>query len=173
MSHYYVYKQVDTNGEVVYVGKGSYSRAWDIKGRSSEHLLWMQKQLPNLHIIIVQEEMVEKEAFWLENDLIKELKPKFNNSFFKYGNENSNFKHGKRVGVRRNPKFKPNGEPNPNYIEGLKQGNSAKGIICFNTGETFPSTKEAAFIMGLDPSGITKVLKGKTKSTMGFQFSYT
>jgi len=116
--------------------------------------------------------MIEREAFWLENELIKEIKPKFNKSFSKYGQFNPNYKHGNRINVKRNPKFKPNGEINPDYISDLKPGNNTRAIICTTTGEEFPSTKEASFVMGLDPSGITKVLKGKTKATMGFQFVY-
>lgn len=172
MNRYYVYQHVNSEGEIVYVGKGSTGRAWDIKGRDIEHINWMSSQLPYLNVVIVQANMIEREAFWLENELIQQLKPKFNKSFSKYGQSNPNYKHGKRVNVKRNPKFKPNGEPNPNYIPNLKPGNNSRAIICTTTGEEFPTTKEAAFVMGLDPSGITKVLKGKIKATMGFQFVY-
>jgi hypothetical protein len=172
MTRYYVYQQIDADGVIVYVGKGSSGRAWDIKGRDPEHVSWMLSQLPFLNVIIVEHLMEEKEAFWLENELICELKPKFNKTLSKYGTKNPNYKHGKRLNVKRNPKFKPNGEPNPDYIPDLKPGNSSRAIICTTTGEEYPSAKEAGFIMGLDPSGITKVLKGKVKATMGFKFEY-
>jgi hypothetical protein len=169
---YYVYQHRDDNENVVYVGKGSTGRAWDTKGRDEDHINWMCQQLPFLNVFIVQSDMLEREAFWLENDLIKQLKPKFNKSFSKYGESNPNFKHGKRIGVKRNPKFKPNGEPNPEYIPDLKQGNSAKPVLCTTNNIQYPSAKEAAVQLGLDPSGITKVLKGKQSSTMGFKFTY-
>lgn len=169
---YYVYQHIDSDGVIVYVGKGSAGRAWDIKGRDVDHVMWMCSLLPHLQVNIVQSNMIEREAFWLENSLIKEINPKFNKSFSKYGQSNPNYKHGNRVNVKRNPKFKLNGELNPDYIPDLKPGNHTKEIVCTTTGEEYPSTKEAAFVMGLDPSGITKVLKGKIKATMGFHFEY-
>jgi hypothetical protein len=169
---YYVYQQIDSDGVIVYVGKGSTGRAWDIKGRDKDHIQWMSEQLPFLNVVIVQANMIEREAFWLENDLIKKYNPKFNKSFSKYGEANPNYKHGNRTGVKRNPKFKPNGEPNPDYNPNLKSGNSSRPIVCTTNGLEYSSAKEAAIQLGLDPSGITKVLKGKNKQTMGFHFEY-
>lgn len=171
-NRYYVYAHINNEGEIVYVGKGSYDRAWNIKGRDTPHQEWMMNTLPNINILFLKEDLIEKEAFWAENEFIKQYKPKFNNSFSKYNSANPNYKHGNRVGVKRNPKFKPDGTLNLEYNPNLKQGNSAKQIRCVTTGIEYPSAKEAAMVLSIDPSGITKVLKGKVKSTMGFVFEY-
>jgi len=171
-NRYYVYAHIDADGEIVYVGKGSYDRAWNIKGRDTPHQEWMMATLPNLAITFLKESMIEKEAFWAENEFIKQYNPKFNNSLSRYGTTNSNYRHGNRVGVKRNPKFKPDGTPNPEYNPNLRQGNSARPIKCVTTGIEYPSAKEAAMVLSIDPSGITKALKGKVKSTMGFVFEY-
>ena len=59
-------------------------------------------------------------------------------------------------------------------LSGYVQSNAGhrKKVICIETGEAFESVKAAALKIGVDPSNITNVLKGKQRSTKGFHFKY-
>lgn len=48
----------------------------------------------------------------------------------------------------------------------------SKPVRCIETGEVFSSGKEAAEVMGLDPSHISKVCRGKAKTTGGYHFEF-
>ena len=74
-----VYKMLDKSGEVIYVGK-----AKNLKNRVSNYFsssnhntktLLLQKNIDNFSIIITK---TETQALLLENELIKQFKPKFN-----------------------------------------------------------------------------------------------
>jgi len=47
-----------------------------------------------------------------------------------------------------------------------------KRVRCIETGVIYDSGKEAAEAMGLDPSHISKVCRGKLKSHKGFHFEF-
>lgn len=49
-------------------------------------------------------------------------------------------------------------------------GGRCKPIKCVETGEVFPSTRDASFSLGVDQAGISRVVNGKIKSTRGLSF---
>ena len=49
---------------------------------------------------------------------------------------------------------------------------TSKKVRCLETGKVFESINDARRIMGLDGSSISKVCKGKNKSTKGYTFRY-
>lgn len=59
-------------------------------------------------------------------------------------------------------------------LNGYVQDNKGhrKKVICVETGEIFESVKEAAQKLGVNPSNITHVLKGKQLTSKGFHFEY-
>lgn len=81
---YYVYSHIDDMGELVYIGKGKGGRAFSEINRKSDHKQFMLYYLSHgatcfvkfLHI-----NLDEKEALKIEEELIKEWQPKFNNYF--------------------------------------------------------------------------------------------
>lgn len=80
---FYVYGHVDVGGDVVYVGKGKYQRAWEVNGRQPAHRAWLKKQHgsardPKHIVVIVEYGLTEREAFDFERQSIELLKPKFN-----------------------------------------------------------------------------------------------
>jgi hypothetical protein len=88
---YYVYKHIcPKTKEVVYVGYGSYGRAWNCGGgktplRSQEHHEWMVGLLcegftPDQWIEIVKRNLSREEARADELLNIHEIKPRFNKS---------------------------------------------------------------------------------------------
>lgn len=50
--------------------------------------------------------------------------------------------------------------------------NSAKKVVCINTGEIFNSAKEAAQYFGLVHGSITRVCRGERPSIKGYKFEY-
>jgi hypothetical protein len=74
---YYVYKHLD-NGNIVYIGMGSFDRAWSLKRKDKEHIEWLKSKLPLIDIVFVATGLPRDEALAIEKDLIKEFKPKFN-----------------------------------------------------------------------------------------------
>jgi len=77
MDKYYVYQHLDS-GSVVYVGKGSFDRAWSLKRANEEHINWMKQKLPYLDVDIVESNLAEEDALEMERQLILKLQPKFN-----------------------------------------------------------------------------------------------
>ncbi len=86
---YYVYKHIDPdNGELLYVGMGTGSRAWASgtssgSSRSNEHAAWISDRYEEGYtmsdITLVIETLLNKEqALSIELNLIKEFKPRFN-----------------------------------------------------------------------------------------------
>lgn len=55
-------------------------------------------------------------------------------------------------------------------MKGNKHGN--KKVRCVETGEVFESVKQAAEYVGIDPSGITSVLKGRQRKAGGYKWLY-
>jgi len=47
-----------------------------------------------------------------------------------------------------------------------------KPVYCITTAEIYPSIKEAAMELILDPGAISKVCNGKQQSTNGYKFRY-
>jgi len=76
-NHYYVYAHVNED-EIVYIGKGKYSRAWQSERRSKDHYEFMINNLPYLHVEILINNILEEEALSIEKYLIKKYQPKFN-----------------------------------------------------------------------------------------------
>ena len=83
---FYVYTHLDPHSEEIrYVGIGQYDRAWCVRRnqRKNSHVKWIESLYEegyNLnHIVsIVANQLTKKEALQIEMDLIKELKPMFN-----------------------------------------------------------------------------------------------
>mgnify|MGYP004478077513 CR=1 FL=1 len=59
---------------------------------------------------------------------------------------------------------------NRDALKGNKNGN--KKIRCVETGEVFESVKQAAEHIGINPSGITSVLKGRQRKAGGYKWVY-
>jgi excinuclease UvrABC nuclease subunit len=78
VNNFYVYKHIDDDGSVVYIGKGRYSRAWRHEKRQEEHSKWMAEQLPLLKVEFAFIGCTEEQAYLLEKQLIEKLKPKYN-----------------------------------------------------------------------------------------------
>lgn len=61
---------------------------------------------------------------------------------------------------------------NKNQLRNNKIQKFGKKVICINTGEIFNSINQASQILKCDESNITKVCKGKLKSTKGYKFEF-
>jgi len=85
MDNFYVYQHLDDEGNIVYIGKGRYARAWRHERRNSEHSKWMGEQLPFLKVCIVWSDLDETKALELERKMIEQLQPKFNTEYTKDG----------------------------------------------------------------------------------------
>ncbi len=74
-----VYKMLDNSGKVIYVGKAKNLKNrvsnYFIKSSQDEKTLLLQKNIDDFSIIITK---TETQALLLENDLIKQFKPKYN-----------------------------------------------------------------------------------------------
>lgn len=81
MNNYYVYQHVSEEGEIVYVGKGRYARAWRHEKRQEDHSTWMAYQLPLLIVKFPLIKVSESEALIFEKEMIQRLQPKFNNDY--------------------------------------------------------------------------------------------
>lgn len=89
MTVYYVYKHIDPrNSEVVYVGMGQKSRAWDMgtksgPKRSKEHFEWfscLEQEGYTLDelVKVPYKRLVKGEALKMEKTLVKDHGPRFN-----------------------------------------------------------------------------------------------
>lgn len=80
---FYVYRHVEQDGTVVYVGMGRDSRAWQSYRchRNPDHAAWMNARM-NVgdvsFVEIIEHTCTEEYASALERSLIKELQPRFN-----------------------------------------------------------------------------------------------
>ena len=74
-----VYKMLDKSGKVIYVGKAKNLKNrvsnYFVKSNQDEKTQLLQKNIDNFSIIITK---TETQALLLENDLIKQFKPKYN-----------------------------------------------------------------------------------------------
>ena len=70
-----------------------------------------------------------------------------------------NMRHSYKIGLRERE------------VEQMKARNCKK-VKCIETGQIFNSGKEAAEVMGLDASHISKVCRGKAKSHKGYHFEF-
>ncbi|MDB4821486.1 excinuclease ABC subunit UvrC [Candidatus Pseudothioglobus singularis] len=74
-----VYKMIDKSGKVIYVGKAKNLKNrvsnYFVKSNQDEKTQLLQKNIDDFSIIITK---TETQALLLENDLIKQFKPKFN-----------------------------------------------------------------------------------------------
>lgn len=79
MNKYYVYQHVHpVTGELVYIGKGTGGRAWDVtrcRGTHRQHQEWMEAMMeegyvPSDWVQIVNQALPEKEAFALEKECL-------------------------------------------------------------------------------------------------------
>ena len=75
---FYVYQHIGGDGEVVYVSKGKYDRAWSVYRNNPEHSTWLKENLPLPVIHIYAKDLLEKEALALERELIHSIQPRFN-----------------------------------------------------------------------------------------------
>lgn len=88
MNRFYVYYHVEPSSrEIVYIGKGTGGRAWDVtrsRGEHKEHQEWMMSLMdegfvPSDWVVIFKKGLSEKEAFKEERELLNETGPvKFN-----------------------------------------------------------------------------------------------
>ncbi|MBT5984693.1 MAG: GIY-YIG nuclease family protein, partial [Thiotrichales bacterium] len=74
-----VYKMLDKSGKVIYVGKAKNLKnrvsSYFVKSNQDEKTQLLQKKIDDFLIIITK---TETQALLLENDLIKQFKPKYN-----------------------------------------------------------------------------------------------
>ena len=74
-----VYKMLDKSGKVIYVGKAKNLKNrvsnYFVKSNQDEKTQLLQKNIDDFSIIITK---TETQALLLENDLIKQFKPKYN-----------------------------------------------------------------------------------------------
>jgi hypothetical protein len=80
-SKYYVYQHIDpVSGEIVYIGKGVNSRAYDSNKRHIDHKVFMDSCLNNdLQFVFLIHKLLDNEtALNLEKELILKFQPKFN-----------------------------------------------------------------------------------------------
>lgn len=77
MNKYYVYRHVDNEGKVVYVGQGSYDRAWSLKRSSKDHVEWLKQRLPD-GVEIVDTGLDQKTSIEMETRMIEEIQPVYN-----------------------------------------------------------------------------------------------
>ena len=79
MDEHYVYLHHDpTTGQIVYVGKGIYGRAWDVtrsRAYNKEHREWMKGLsklgfTPNQWVTIHKKNLTEEEAFKIEKEYL-------------------------------------------------------------------------------------------------------
>ena len=80
----YVYKHIDEESNIVYIGVGRDGRAWDFSmRRDPEHSMWLVSEMlkgrgPQEISILIDSLIIYSEASDLETKLIKEIKPRFN-----------------------------------------------------------------------------------------------
>lgn len=94
---YYVYKYLEDDGTIVYIGKGNKGRAWHcgyMRGDTEERHNWKEEQLekgrlPCDWVEVVERGLSHKEAIALEKKLIMDYKPALNR------NNNPEYKHSK------------------------------------------------------------------------------
>ena len=76
---YYVYCHKDGD-EIVYIGKGRGNRAWSEARTNDDHTEWatncIHDSIPFVHMMSTR--LTSDDAFALEKELIKEIKPKWN-----------------------------------------------------------------------------------------------
>lgn len=86
MDIYYVYQHIrpDT-GEIVYIGSGTYDRAWMSRGgnRSKEHFEFIREMSDNGYTLneiveIRRQRLSKKEALSIERELIDKYRPMYN-----------------------------------------------------------------------------------------------
>ncbi len=77
---FYVYAHLNSDDEIVYIGKGCFGRAWDCKGRSGSHSLWMNNNIHNNtnFVKILESRLLSSDALDIERELIKSINPIFN-----------------------------------------------------------------------------------------------
>jgi len=83
---YYVYQHADPEtGEILYIGKGSYERAWLCRGsnRNPEYSKYLNTFLDNGYtlfdiVTILHKGLTNSEAENLESELIQKIQPVFN-----------------------------------------------------------------------------------------------
>ena len=87
MDAYYVYKHIDPEtNDVVYVGKGSGGRAWDVtrcRSQNKDHQEWMQSlcakgYTPDEWVEICYKGLTEEEALRIEKDFLSKSLTAFN-----------------------------------------------------------------------------------------------
>ncbi len=88
MKYYvYVHRDIGDTYQIVYIGKGTGGRAWDVsrsRGNNKDHQEWMQGlmeegKIPSDWVQVVMSNLSEKEAFEKEKALLHTYgQPKFN-----------------------------------------------------------------------------------------------
>jgi hypothetical protein len=155
---YYVYGHYtkDTDS-LFYIGKGSRNRAWYFKGRNN---LW--NKIVTKHGIVVKilvAELTPENAAIQEILAIKELKPRAN--FTKGGDGTVGYKHTKEAKLKM--------AVNKNKFG--KQNHKSKTVYCSN-GQEYVGVREAARVLNLDYSKISKVCRGLFSNYNNLKFWY-
>lgn len=144
--HYYADEQLP-----FYVGTGTLDRAFYFNGpRRHKEYIDKVKDINLIHVKIIAIDIDEIDAINLEKELCYKYK------LCQDGGTLVNVQYGGRGGSR----IKTN---NKAIYQIDKNGNIVR---------EFSSTKKAAYTLFIDPSSITKVLKGKAKHTKGYMFRY-
>lgn len=112
---YYVYVHVNEQDEILYIGHGSYQRAWEnnsSRRKNKEHSEWMTEQYNNgstNFVKIYQNNLTRTQARTLERMLITKYNPRFNiASNLEYIRSNDPFK-SKEFAYKRFKKVALNG----------------------------------------------------------------
>ncbi len=176
-----VYKITNTINNKCYVGSSS-----NIKARKNDHwCLFRKKKHPNLHLqssvnkyglenftfkvieICVKTDITIREQFWI--DL---LKPDYN--IRNIAMNNFGLRHTLSTKLKISVAAK-----NMWKKTGMREqliSNRCKPLVCYtrdgNFYKLYSSTREAALELDIEPSHITKILKGKANLRKGFTFTY-
>lgn len=151
---FYVYYHITNEGDIFYIGKGYYNRAYQTRSRSKEWENVVKNCKDGYGVCFFAFGLTDKEARDLEKKLIKEG--------FKEGLPLVNKTHGGQ-GVSRSfnkdrlKKFR------------LKAG---KRVYCYQNRKVYLSTSEAAEDLNLHQTHVNYCCNGKSKQAKGYEFDY-
>jgi len=110
----YVHVHPKRTNEVVYIGRGSGSRAWSSAGRSKAHLVWIRGwealgYSPDQYVRVIFRGLTPEQAVKKEKDLFafherNKREPLFNKLEYRYGNrqhQNRFYPNGPRRDTKR------------------------------------------------------------------------
>lgn len=92
---------------------------------------------------------------------------------FLTSDEHSKLHHkGKTLSEETKQKLSKAGKSLSKEVKQKRNDSHKKKVLCIETGEIFKSVNEAADFAGTFHSAVSRVLKGKAKTTGGYHFAY-